>query len=73
MPKCEAKVTLQSRATDSESYLNLVSSLETQLGELGGGGDIYNLHRSPATGVKSLHSVRSKPSSNNMTHSKAKC
>ncbi len=29
-----AKAALQSRATDSESYPNLVSSPETQLGEL---------------------------------------
>lgn len=36
-----ARGALQSRATDSESYPNLVSSAETQLGELVAGG-IYN-------------------------------
>lgn len=62
-----ARAALQSRAIDSESYPNLVSSLETQLGELVALVFI-TLHRSPALGAISLHPVRSEPSCNDMTH-----
>lgn len=62
-----AKVTLQSTATDSESYPNLVSSPETELGELVVVVIFITLHRSPAMGVILLHPVRSEPSCNNMT------
>lgn len=58
---------LQSGATDSESYPNLVSSAETQLGELVAVVFI-TLHRSPAMGVIRLHPVRREPSCNNIAN-----